>query len=101
MVSVTIRHFDSLEYLETSKKLGVSQAVAIYQTKQIEKTIDIAVNNVREEVKSRELPTKIDVKELELKIDQVKTQFILWVVGIMAIFTVLFLGVLAKGFHWI
>ncbi len=46
--------------------------------------------------KSKELATKLDIKELELKIAQASNRILL----LMGTFCVFFLGVLAKGFHW-
>jgi hypothetical protein len=49
------------------------------------------------------LATKKDIHnlELELKIEQSRNQMIVWVASILGGFGVFFLGILAKGFHWI
>jgi len=87
MMSVAIKHFDSLDYVEKSKELGVQENIAIYQARQIEQAIDIAINNVKSDIESKELAKKLDLKELELKLiaemHKSKIDTIVWLGGIM------------------
>lgn len=106
-----IQHFDTLAYVKKSRELGVPEPVAEYQAKQIEKVLDMAVNNMREEIHAKELATKrdlndvkvelkSDIRDVELKLEQMKNQMILWMISIMSAYAAFFLGIIAKGFHW-
>jgi hypothetical protein len=48
---------------------------------------------------------KRDLREMELRLQkeiaQANNKTILWVIGIMSGYGAFFLGVLAKGFHWL
>jgi hypothetical protein len=108
MTVLASHHFDVLSYVKRSKELGVPEPVAEYQARQIEQSIDIAVNTARQDIENKELANKKDIKELELKIEQTRTEIakasirtIIWVAVILGAYGVFFLGVLAKGFHWI
>ena len=107
MVAITAKHFDSLGFVKSAKGLGVKEEIAEHQARQIEQAIDIAVATAREEVHAKDLATKQDIKNIELniknveiKIEQSKNQTILWVSGILGAYGLFFLGILAKGFHW-
>ncbi len=92
-----MKHFDSLEFVKKSKELGANEELAVYQARQIEQAIDIAIITARSEIDTRELATKKDIKELELKIEQVradvyqvradmhksKYEIIIWVAGLL------------------
>jgi hypothetical protein len=89
MATMTANHFDALDYVKKSKELGVPEQVAEYQARQIEQSIDIAVGTIRLELERKDLATKKDIKELELKIETVRTEIsqasnkiILWVAGL-------------------
>ena len=88
MAAIAMRHFDSLDYVDQSKALGADEKLAKYQARQIEQAIDIAVSTAKAEIDGRDLATKRDLqeglKELELKIERVKSELILWVGGLMA-----------------
>lgn len=99
-MSATAKHFDTLAFVKKSKELGVKEEIAEYQARQIESAIDIAVCTANDEFKTQELATKVDIKQLELKIEQYRydsLKFIVWTgVSIVVFLT----SVLAKGFHW-
>lgn len=78
MMAATIKHFDVLDFVKKSKELGVSEQVAEYQARQIEQAIDIAVSTAKEEIHVKDLATSKDIKELEVKIAESKTQVIIW-----------------------
>ncbi len=46
---------------------------------------------------------RLDIVKLELQkeIEKTRSQIIIWVSGLLGTFGIFFLGVLAKGFHWI
>lgn len=103
MAAFAIRHFDMLDYVDQSKALGADEKLAKYQARQIEQAIDIAVSTAKAEIDGRELATKRDLKEglkelevvlgknikdVELRIERVKSELILWVGGLMAGFLV-------------
>lgn len=75
MSAISIQHFDALSYVKHSKELGVSEQVAEYQAREIEKAIDIAITTVKEYIQAKDLATK---KDLELA----KNQIIIWVAGL-------------------
>lgn len=88
MAAMALRHFDLLDYVEKSKELGVDEKIAKYQARQLEQAISIAVDTSRSEIENKELATKHDIrilekeiltikqniKELDLKIEQAKTE---------------------------
>lgn len=92
MAAIAMRHFDILDYVDQSKALGADEKLAKYQARQIEQAIDIAVSTAKAEIDGRELATKRDLKEgfkeIELKIERLKSELILWVGGLMAAFLV-------------
>ena len=92
MTAIAMRHFDILDYVDQSKALGADEKLAKYQARQIEQAIDIAVSTAKAEIDGRELATKRDLnegfKEIELKIERLKSELILWVGGLMATFLV-------------
>lgn len=87
MMTFTAKRFDALDFVDKSKELGVDEKVAKYQARQIEQAIEIAVNSIKADMETKELATKLDIKELELKlsaeIQKSKIDTILWVGGIM------------------
>lgn len=105
------RHFDTLAFVKKSKELGVKEDLAEYQARQLEQVIDIASAFALEEFNIHELATrtdlkqlevdlKIEIKQLEVKIEQYRydtLKFVVWT----GIGVIVFLGgLLAKGFHW-
>jgi hypothetical protein len=79
MTTLTSKHFDTLAYVKQARKLGTSEELAEFQAKQIEQAIDVAIS----QIESKDLATKKDIKELELKIESTKNQIILWVGGLV------------------
>jgi len=84
MSTLAVKHFDVLDYVDQSRALGADEKLAKYQARQIEQAIEIAVTTARTEIENKELATKKDIKELELKIGQAKFEVIIWVVGLVA-----------------
>lgn len=83
MATAVIKHFDTLDYVEKSKELGVDENVAKYQARQIEQAIDIAVNTARTEIENKELATKHDIKKLEVQIHKAKFDIVIWMAGFL------------------
>ena len=104
MSAITTKHFDILEYVKKAKEYGVSDQFAEYNARQIEHAIDIAVNTIREEVQYKELATKGDIRESELRLQKeivtAKNQTILWLVGVLSAYGTFFMGIIAKALHW-
>ncbi|MCE2706682.1 MAG: hypothetical protein LW807_06360 [Proteobacteria bacterium] len=73
-MATTVNHFDALGYVKKSKELGVSEQVAEYQARQIEKSIEIAVSTVRAEIENKELATKKDIGEVRKEIEIVRKE---------------------------
>ncbi len=72
------------------------------------KTSDIlkmAVDTAKEEIRTHELASRRDLKELELQlailIERSKNNTLLWMFAMLSGFAAAILGVMAKGFHWI
>ena len=114
------QHFDVFNYVKKSKEFGANEQLAEYQARQIEQALFNITREVKEEIKqdlhADDLVTKENLKQqleilkldIEKQMESVRTQIsqasnktILWVVGIMGTFGVFFLGILAKGFHWL
>lgn len=106
MSTLTVRFFDTHEYVKKSKEMGVKEEVAEYQVAQIEKAIETAVQVVKDDIKAKDLATRGDIdivrgelreselklqkeievvrKEIEIvrkEIAQSKNQVIIWVAG--------------------
>lgn len=84
MSAFALKHFDALDFVDKSKALGADENLAKYQARQIEQAIEIAVTTARTEIENKELATKKDIKELEIRIGQAKFEVIIWVVGLVA-----------------
>lgn len=82
MAVMTANHFDALDYVKKSKELGVPEQVAEYQARQIEQSIEIAINTIRTEIENKDLATKKDIEMVRAEIAQAKNQIILWVAGL-------------------
>jgi hypothetical protein len=82
MSAYAVKHFDLLNFVKKSKELGVPEPLAEYQGRQIEEAIETAIAASHEAVETKELATKKDIKELELKIEQTKNQLLFWLVGL-------------------
>jgi sulfate adenylyltransferase subunit 1 (EFTu-like GTPase family) len=108
MAAITMRHFDTLNFVKKSKELGASEALAEYQARQIEEAIDIAVITAKHDIENKELATKGDIaitrheiKEVELNLQKEIAQTKYQMLFLMGSFGIFFLGILAKGFHWL
>lgn len=106
---MSIKYFDTLEYVRKAKELHDPEALAEYQVKQIETAIETAVAQVKTHVEEKELATKADLDKtqhaLELKIANLRHELlksILWTGtgGLLTLLSVLG-GMIAHGFHWV
>ena len=61
MTAMAIKYFDTLAYVKESKRLGVPEELAEYQVSEYEKALEVAVDNMRDEIKSDDLATKKDL----------------------------------------
>lgn len=100
--------FDVVEYIKKLRNVGVSQEVAEVQAQEMDHAIEIMIENTQITIDKKNLATKhnLEVVELNLKkeieiirkeIESSKNQMLICMGG----FGVFFLGILAKGFHWI
>ena len=100
-ISVPNPRFDIVEYIKRLRNVGVSQEIAEVQAQEIERIIDSVLEQTKQTLEAKELATKYDLKEsckeLELKIEKAKNQTLMLIGG----FGIFFLGILAKGFHWL
>ena len=115
-----ISRFDVVEYIKKLRNAGASQELAEVQAQEIEHIISDVLTQSKQEImaviNSKELATKGDLREIELRLqkaiaegdlslrtDIAKTsnKTILWIIGILSGYGVFFLGILAKGFHWL
>ncbi len=94
MAAIALRHFDVLDYIEKSKAMGVDERVAKYQARQFEQVFDAVDATTKAEIQNQALATKHDIKELDLKIEQVraelkgdiykaKFEIVVWVAGLL------------------
>ncbi len=114
------QHFDVFNYVKKAKECGANEQLAEYQARQIEQALLTLTKEVKDEIKHElhadDLVTKNDLKQqLEIvkldlekefevvrkEIAQSGNKIILWVAGILGTFSVFFLGIMAKGFHWL
>lgn len=106
--NMTIKYFDTLEYVKESKRIEDRGDLAEYQVKQIEAAIERAVQYVQNDRK--DLVTKNDIKDFATKNDIMTLQkeltnlrydtlkFIVWT-GVTAVS--ILGGMIAHGFHWL
>lgn len=94
MTAMSVKYFDTLEYVRKAKELKDPEALAEYQVKQIETAIEIAVN----QIESKDLATK---KDLELEISRLEHRLLKAIIWTGAACTSLLTGMIAHGFHWI
>ena len=81
--------FDTLKFVEHLREAGVPEAQA--------KAMSDAQKELLTEIfEQKELATKTDIKEIELKIAEVKAELIRWVVGAGFLQTVLIAALLMK-----
>jgi|GEM_PF-3986907 len=108
----SVPRFDVVEYIKKLRNAGASQQLAETQAQELEHVLEEAISMSKLDVQSKELATRGNIKELELKIEQTKSELqkeiaqssnrtIIWVVSLLSGYGVFFLGILAKGFHWI
>lgn len=121
--TMSIKYFDTLEYVQKAKEIKDPGDLATYQVKQIESAIETAVKHVQHEIYNNEFATKTDVlivkneltnvknelkqdiknldSKIELKIAELRfdmLKFIVWT-GLGSLITLA--GMMAHGFHWI
>lgn len=53
------------------------------------------------EIRESELRLQKEIEIVRKEIAQANNKTILWIAGIMGSFSIFFLGILAKGFHWV
>ncbi len=122
---MAIKYFDTLDFVRKSRALGASEDLTEFQVRQIELAIENAVAEVKSEVKSKNIASKSDVTEEELRLQKEievirkeikevelnlqkeikevtllvahsKIQTLIWI----GVNTAFMLGIMAKGFHW-
>lgn len=75
-------HFDTLDYVEKTEKLGISNEVAKFQAREMESLQNITIGEVKKEIKeeflNKDLATKGDLREPEFRI---KVELIKWILG--------------------
>lgn len=75
-------HFDTLESANKLKASGVSE-------EQANATIEV----MRQAFKAKDIATRQDIKELEIKIESTKSETIKWVAGLMIMQVGVFIAV--------
>ena len=122
--------FSVVEYIKKLRNAGASQELAEVQAQEIEYVIEQTRQENKQETKqileNKDLATKGDLvlvrgdlRELELRLQkeieivrreievvrkevaQSSTKLIIWMTSTFGGFSIFFLSVLAKGFHWI
>jgi hypothetical protein len=83
MTTTTANHFDALGYVKKSRELGVPEQIAEYQARQIEQSIDIAVNAARAEIENKDLATKKDIESVRKEIALSSNKTIIWIGGLL------------------
>lgn len=120
---MSIKYFDTLEYVKKSTEIKDPGALAAYQIKQIESAIETAVryvkNDVHEDINSKQLATKGDIRVLKDEIKEVRNELksdikdvrgeikdlrydmLKFIVGTGVASILTLGGMIAHGFHWI
>lgn len=118
MTTISIKHFSWIDFIQGLKAAKFTDTQAEYLAKKTEDLIENVLEHSKHELENRDLATKGDIlsikqdiketkkgiKELELQIEklalkiEISKNHTLLLLGSFGIF---FLGVLAKGFHWI
>jgi hypothetical protein len=88
--------FDVVEYIKKLRNAGASQQLAEVQAQELEHVLEEAINTSKVDVQSKELATRVDIKELELKLQkeiaQASNRTIVWVVSLLSGYSVFFFG---------
>jgi catalase (peroxidase I) len=104
-IAVSTPIFDVVEYIKKLRNAGVSQEVAEIQGQEIEHVINNVLHQAKQESReifdSKDLATKLDIEVVRKEISQASNKSIIWIVSILGGYGVFFLGILAKGFHWL
>lgn len=76
--NMSIKYFDTLEYVKQSSEIKDPGALAAYQVKQMELAIETAVryvkNDVHEDINNKQLATKGDIGILKNEINDVRNE---------------------------
>ena len=120
MATITVTHFDTLEFVKKSKEFGANEQLAEYTARQIERVVAVVEQqsqNIHQQqielngLKSKEYSTQGDVREAELRL-QKEIEIIRKEIALLRYDTLKFTistgigvvialgGMLAKGFHW-
>lgn len=92
MNSINMKHFDTLAYVKRARELGTSEELAEFQARTIEGAIDVAVGNIE----AKELATKGDLRETELRL---KNELIKWILATGATTILAIAGLLKFMLH--
>src|SRR3990167_8134271 len=69
-------HFNVLDYIEKAEKLGIPNAIAKFQAREMESLYTVTLDEVKKEIKDeilgKEFATKLDIKELKLDIKELE-----------------------------
>jgi hypothetical protein len=88
VTTAAIKYFDTLMFVKKCKIFGMLEELAEYQVQEYEKALEVAVANMKDELKIEELTTKKDLEVLEFKLQKEivhsRNQIILWIVGFLA-----------------
>jgi hypothetical protein len=105
MVNITAKHFNGVEYMQRLKKVKFTDEQAEILAKETEDLISNVLEHAKEQAKSefesKDLATKGDVRESELRLQKEIKSLEVKLLYLYGTGFVVLLGVLAKGFHWI
>lgn len=107
--TMTMKYFDTLEYVRKAKEIKNPEELAEYQVKKIEEAMENLAQHVHDDIASKELATKADLmllkSDLKLEINQ-KIEWLrydslkstIWTgIGVVVSLG----GLIMHGFHWI
>lgn len=94
MNTITVKHFDALEYVKKSRELGVDEKVAEFQARQIEQAIEVAIS----QIENKELATKSDIGALQKDLVTAELRLVKWILG-TGVATILAIAGLLKIIH--
>ena len=98
MTTATINNtrFDVVEYIKKLRNAGASQELAEIQAQEMEHVIDNVLQQTKLDAKelfdAKELATKLDIKELEVKIALIESRLLKWMLRIGISASIVILG---------
>ena len=90
-----------VDYIHELKEAGFSDKQAEVQARKLEQIIANVRAEIKEDIKSQELATRGDIREIELHLQKEIKSLEVKILYLYGAGFITLVGILAKGFHWI